>query len=754
MAQGQSPSSLPAEPQPTPGLPESPDFFQFASFSTLNTKPSRAGIGDAEMYFVNNLMPLGENNLRAIPVAGPAFYTPGQTVIHYDFFSLTGYDPSAIVFLADGSAIQISTLSSAVVTIAAAGTFAPPVGTLPAVSQFGTNLLLIATEQAQSAYWVWDGLVFYTNGTLSPEITLTASGTTYTGVPAVAARGGSGSGATFTAIVVDEAVQNVIVNDAGTGWSLNDPPQALLTFTGGGGGNSAYGHVVVSNGVIASIDVIYGGGNFTQPPTIVITDSMGTGAFAVVSGFAGGSITAVKVIFGGANYVNPTITTAGGGPGSGAIFSAVLNDGVISSVVMDSNGSGYTELPTVFVLSALGTGFSGIPVLSAGTITGVTITTVGNGGQGYVNGDVVGFQGGGPASGMIRLMPFGVHGLSIESYESRAWISTQGKTVTPPAPGVFFTAAESSVNFGTPDGGGFIVPTDSFLRNQWTALKQSNGFLYLVGDSSVNYISGVQTTTASGGTVATTTFSNLNVDPQIGSSWRDSVSVFSRTIVLANTFGIHAIYGGAVQKISTPLDGIYATGTLSNVSGNPSSAIAELYGVHVYMLLMPVIDGPANAPRNALLMWDGKRWWTADQGVTLKQIRTQEYQSTLTAWGSDGNSLYKLFANPSTTTLKMVQSKLWLRPHIAMYKTAKEVYALWQSFSEAVSLTISVDTESSTTPATQGAFSNAAGAPDINWARSRANGKGHSIGLTISSTSADFALIELLLLTQQRRLDV
>jgi len=351
-------------------------------------------------------------------------------------------------------------------------------------------------------------------------------------------------------------------------------------------------------------------------------------------------------------------------------------------------------------------------------------------------------------------MPFGVHGSSIESYESRAWISTIGKTITPPAPGIFFSAAESSVNFGTPDGGGFVVPTDSFLRNQWTALKQSNGFLYLVGDSSVNYISGVQTTTAAGGTAATTTFSNLNVDPQIGSSWRDSVSVFSRTIVLANTFGIHAIYGGAVQKISTPLDGIYATGVLTNVTGNPSSAIAELYGVHVFMLLMPVVDGTPPTARNALLMWDGKRWWTADQGVTLKQIRTQEFQSSLTAWGSDGNALYKLFAAPSTATVKTVQSKLWLRPHIAMYKTAKEVYALWQSFSEAVSLTISVDTESSSTPATQGAFANAASAPGINWARSRANGKGHSIGLTVTSTSADFALIELLLLTQQRRLDV
>lgn len=745
MAQGQS--HLPAQPSPTPGLPETPDFFQFASFSTLNTKPSRAGIGDAEMFFVNNLMPLGENNLRAIPAAGPAFYTPGQKIIHYDFFSLTGYDPSIIAFLTDGSAVQVSTLTGAQTTIAPAATFAPPAGTLPDVAQFGTNRLLIATEQATSAYWIWDGSVLYTNGGISPEIALTSSGTAYTGVPSVGVRGGSGSGASLRAIVANQAVQNVIVTNPGSGWGLNDPPNALLTFTGGGGGNSAYGHVVVNDGVITSITIVYGGSGFTSAPGIMIADATGTGARAT-SAISGGTIVSINVVVGGSNYTNPVVQTGGGG-GSGAILTAVLNDGVISSVVMDNNGSGYTELPTVFVLSALGTGFSGTPVLSSGTITGVNISLAGVG-EGYKNGDIVGFQGGGPASGTIRLMPFGVHGLSIESYQSRAWISTQGKTVTPPAPGIFFTAAASSVDFGTPDGGGFIVPTDSFLRNQWTALRQSNGFLYLVGDNSVNYVSGVQTSTQSGRTAATTTFSNLNIDPQIGSSWRDSVSVFSRTIVLANTFGIHAIYGGAVQKISTPLDGIYATGNLNNVSGNPSSAIAELYGVHVYMLLMPVVDGPASTPRNALLMWDGKRWWTADQGVTLTQIRTQEYQSLLTAWGSDGNSLYKLFANPSTATVKTVQSKLWSRPHIAMYKTAKEVYALFQSFSPAVSLTISVDTESSTTPATLGPFT--AASAGINWARSRANGKGQLIGLTVSSTSADFALIELLLITQQRSL--
>ena len=67
----------------------------------------------------------------------------------------------------------------------------------------------------------------------------------------------------------------------------------------------------------------------------------------------------------------------------------------------------------------------------------------------------------------------------------------------------------------TSDGAGTIISQDSFLRVGFYGLKQANGFIYTLGDSSINTISGVATSTA---TPPVTTFSNQNVDPQIASA--------------------------------------------------------------------------------------------------------------------------------------------------------------------------------------------------------------------------------------------
>jgi hypothetical protein len=227
------------------------------------------------------------------------------------------------------------------------------------------------------------------------------------------------------------------------------------------------------------------------------------------------------------------------------------------------------------------------------------------------------------------------------------------------------------------------------------------GSSIFIGDSSVNYISGVQTA----GNPATTTFTNQNVDPQVGTPWPDTVQVFSRAIVFANTFGVHAMYGGAVQKVSAPLDGIYTTVTPTGnppVFGTlqPSAAVAILFGIHVYILLFPIIDQVSGAQRNALLMWDGARWWTARQSVSLTRIASQEINSILTAYGTDGTKIYPLFQTPSSAVTKTVASKLWDSPSYLSQKHAQRVLGLLQSnANDAVSATIAVDTERGTGPA-------------------------------------------------------
>ena len=56
-----------------------------------------------------------------------------------------------------------------------------------------------------------------------------------------------------------------------------------------------------------------------------------------------------------------------------------------------------------------------------------------------------------------------------------------------------YTGPGLVADFSTAVGGGNFTSSDSFLKIGFSRLVQSNGFLYLFGDSSINYISGVQT---------------------------------------------------------------------------------------------------------------------------------------------------------------------------------------------------------------------------------------------------------------------
>jgi len=374
-------------------------------------------------------------------------------------------------------------------------------------------------------------------------------------------------------------------------------------------------------------------------------------------------------------------------PGAGVVFYQFGNIGTTPiAVVVLSDGSIYQFNTTTYVRTLMA---------GAGTIISPSQLNVGisqYGDQfiqivakqtnGYFLWDGATFYGPGAAVPGYGTMPLAIGGTAIENYAGRVWI-VNGATVTFSAPG-------SVTDFSSGDGGGNFTSTDSFLRTRFVQLKQTNGFLYLIGDSSVNYISGVQTS----GSPPVTTFTNQNADPEVGSPWPNTVDVFNRNILFANSFGAHVSYGGAVTKISEMLDGVY--NTVPNF-GNliPSAAKAIIFGKKVWMMLLPIIDPITGLQANKLLMWNGKQWFPATQDVGLIFIQFQEIDSVLTAWGTDGTSIYPMFQQPSIALTKIMQSRLWDSPGgYQFYKTANRFWALvaYYSFLSA-NLTVSIDTE-------------------------------------------------------------
>ena len=280
-------------------------------------------------------------------------------------------------------------------------------------------------------------------------------------------------------------------------------------------------------------------------------------------------------------------------------------------------------------------------------------------------------------------VPLAIGGTAIETYAGRIWIANDSE--------ITFSVAGSLINFASGSGGGSFESTDSFLRVRFIQLLQTNGFLYLVADSSINYISGVQTS----GTPPVTTFTNQNADPEVGTPWPSTVGTFGRNILFANAFGAHASYGASVNKISEELDGVY--NTVPNFGGLiPSTAKAIIFGKKVWMLLLPIIDPISGEQVNKLFMWNGKKWWSSPQDVELIYIQSQEIDSVLTAWGTDGSRIYPLFDTPSTAFAKTIQSKLWDDP-LGLRET-KAVNRLWgavQYFDfEEPDLSISIDNQS------------------------------------------------------------
>jgi hypothetical protein len=264
-------------------------------------------------------------------------------------------------------------------------------------------------------------------------------------------------------------------------------------------------------------------------------------------------------------------------------------------------------------------------------------------------------------------VPLGIGGTAIENYAGRVWIAN-GATI-------FFSAPGSLIDFSSGDGGGNFTSTDSFLRVGYTQLIQTNGFLYLIGDSSINYISGVQTA----GSPPVTTFTNQNADPEVGTPYAATVDVIGRNIVFANAWGAHVSYGAAVTKISEPLDGFYTS--VANFAGQQlSAAKAIVYSKRIWCLLAPVIDLFTGQQRNKLICWNGTLWFVSEQDVSLTYIQHQEINSVLTAWGTDGTTLKRLFQNPSSGFTKRVMSKLWLDPSQQMTKAASRFWATAQYF--------------------------------------------------------------------------
>lgn len=598
------------------------------------------------------------------------------------------------------------------------------------------------------------GTAYITSGSVS-SVTVTNGGTNYRYPPGLTIQGGGGAGATALALLTPTAIANIDVTNGGSGYYhapqiIIDPPQS---------GTQATATATVNAGSITGITITNAGSGYTrQPEVTIIPDWRDTSG-----------VTSIGVNDPGSGYsADVTVTLSGGGATVDAVAYALINSNKLASVVVAYPGYGYTSAPTVTITGGGGSGAKATAFIASGASSSnvqpaaatVNLVPVPIGsvqmqatGSGYTStpGIMIAPGANNAAYATVSLMPYGVSGAAIESYASRAWFAhPHQKTSYKKTGDVLNISAPSNLsNFATSSGGLIYTSNSPVLRSAYTALKTVGDFLYVIGDSSVDVISNVQTN----GNPSSTTFNENNTDPQIGTSWPYTVQDFSRTALFANALGVYGLYGGSVTKVSEKMDDIFSAAAFPPTAGalTPSGAVAEIYEKKTYLLLMTVFDPLVSQYRNVMLEWDEKEWGVASQTIVPIFIGTEMSNSVPSAWGTDGTTLFPMFSTPSASLTKKFSTKLYGARHFPMVQQSMSIHAMTtdkSSGATGVILSGTIDNEetiyalSSSLNFGVAAQSNATPIVSIDAGSGSIGGSvfGCYLGLTLSSTSEDFEL--------------
>ena len=260
------------------------------------------------------------------------------------------------------------------------------------------------------------------------------------------------------------------------------------------------------------------------------------------------------------------------------------------------------------------------------------------------------------------VMPVGLPGIyALEVYNERLFVA--GKDV------ISFSAPSNGADFSTVNGGGSIGYFGNKLTYTIMSLAASAGYLYIFNDSSTDLINNVTLTGA--GTAVSPYVTNLNwqnVDPQVGHGFPRHVGRWGRYFTMANGAplasgstdplahrgNVYLMQGGDAQVIGQKVSQIYMTLDVSEFY--PTFSPATMFGFRV-MLLNGMFRDPWGVKRSLLLMWHGEFWSVASQNLNLTHIDFYEQDSVITPYGTDGTSLYQLFARPDPTLEKRLSTK-------------------------------------------------------------------------------------------------
>lgn len=213
----------------------------------VNTQPSREALGPDEFAWLENLMPIGDAFIKAIPAQATATATITSSIQSMHSATLGTVDYQ-ICFTTSGGAQAVNLGSGSVVEIFASGTFSGR----PSMDQWKSERIVVTSP---SGMFSWDGSLAYIPGSLA-TISVTAVGSGYTATPVVTITGGGGMNATAVATLSGDGVGSITITSVGSGFTA----APAIGFTGGTAGTAATASAwIMPSGMEGDAIAVYSG---------------------------------------------------------------------------------------------------------------------------------------------------------------------------------------------------------------------------------------------------------------------------------------------------------------------------------------------------------------------------------------------------------------------------------------------------------------------------------------------------------------
>ena len=652
------------------------------AFKGMNTRANRTALDIEEFSWLENIQPIGFGNLKVVPTSANVTVISGAPVVwsnNVSFLTSCNINNQDFVFAFEqnGACEYYNITTSTQGNVASAGTFS---SSNVSLRQWKNERAIIVDPY--NGYYTWDSTNLVQVGSLG-AVGITNPGSGYTDPPVVtvsAPDNPNGVQATILASISNAAgtITNINITAGGTGYTTFPTVTIAPPPTPYGVQATAIVSTITS-GAISSISITNPGSGYTTAPTITFS----SGAAAATAVVGSGLVTALTVTEAGTGYTTaPTITFSGGG-GSGAAAIAgplTFKTGTVG-VTVTNGGAGYASAPTVTISPPTGGGTTAqaTAIVFGGAVESIIVT---NPGSGYTTTPTVTFSGGSPttaatATAVVTLQPSS----GVSSFSGRVWIA-QGRTV-------FYTAPGTYENFVSASAGNLSLDDDT-LHSNITALVSANNFLYVFGNDSINVFSDVRVLST-----GYTTLTNTNVSASTGSTYANAIFPYFRSLLFFNQYGIFALVGATVTKISDALDGIFpnfdfsqpVTGGQVLVNNILCAAFTCYYN-----------DPKTRTDRPIQLVFFDKKWFVTSQG-TVQQITSIPTSNKIWLYATGGTGLTRLYTDGNSTINSTAISALWPMEDTIRDKQALK-FGVEASLTQGGTLTITVDNEYNSSPAT------------------------------------------------------